>query len=227
VITAGNVLELSMRGSVDGGDGDYDDRRHDDAGDSPPAPTVTSVRYHVSVGTDAQSARGKLRARNKRPKKNGKVDRNGNGGMGPTIVVGMAEAGVAGGGGRGGGEDARGGVVDDDNNDDKHDNGGDQRDGNVEPRDPLCTITLSDGRRLLLRCCVGGTVIEVNRRLLHPTSSLYPSPSPTDVPVATAPDCPCPRSSLTTLLEDPLLDGYLAVIIPAKRGAFPPIRGVR
>ena len=38
--------------------------------------------------------------------------------------------------------------------------------GNVLPHDPLCTVSLSDGRQVQLYCCVGGTIIEVNHSLL-------------------------------------------------------------
>jgi hypothetical protein len=237
VITAGNVLELSMGGSIESD-------RNGDGGAPPPAPTVASVRYHVSVGADAQSARGKLRARNKKWPK-----RDGNRGVGPTIAAGNAGAGEG-----VGGMDARGsGIAEDDANDLQ----GNAHNGNVEPDDPLCTVTLSDGRRLVLRCCVGGTIIEVNRRLLCPTTSsssssssssvlssssspppplsLYsPSPSSIDIPIVVPGvtdadgtiglNSSCPHLCLSKLFEDPLLDGYLAVIMPAKRGAFPPIR---
>ena len=70
VITAGNVLELSIGGSIESD-------RNSDGGAPPPAPTVASVRYHVSVCAYAQSARGKLHVRNKKwPKRDG----NGGGG---------------------------------------------------------------------------------------------------------------------------------------------------
>ena len=46
VITAGNVLELSIGGSIESD-------RNSDGGAPPPAPTIASVRYHVSVGADA------------------------------------------------------------------------------------------------------------------------------------------------------------------------------
>jgi hypothetical protein len=167
--------------------------------------------------------------------------------VGTTIAAGNARAGKG-----DDGMDARGsGIAEDDANDHQ----GNHHDGNVEPRDPLCTVTLSDRRRLVLRCCVGGTVIEVNRRLLCPTtsssssssssasssstpppplSSYPPSPSsiniPFVVPGATDADgtigldSSCSHLCLSKLFEDPLLVGCLAVIMPAKRGAFLPIR---
>ena len=46
--------------------------------------------------------------------------------------------------------DARGSGIAEDN---AIDHQGNHHNGNVEPRDPLCTVTLSDGRRLVLRCC--------------------------------------------------------------------------
>ena len=106
--------------------------------------------------------------------------------------------------------------------------GDDERhDGNVVPHDLLCTITLSDGRRVRLHCCVGGTVIEVNRNLLLP-------PQPPVIPdgdddddddddddVGGAADAGGIGPS-SPLIRDPLLDGYLAVIMPGKRSMFPP-----
>ena len=69
----------------------------------------------------------------------------GTGVVGPTIAAGNARAGKG-----DGGMDARGsGIAEDDANDHQ----GNHHNGNVEPRDPLCTVTLSDGRRLVLRCC--------------------------------------------------------------------------
>jgi hypothetical protein len=44
--------------------------------------------------------------------------------------------------------DARGSGIAEDNANDHQE--GNHHDGNFEPRDPLCTVTLSDGRRLVL-----------------------------------------------------------------------------
>jgi len=62
----------------------------------------------------------------------------------------------------------------------------------VSPTDPLATIKLKDGKEIQLRCCVWGSVIEIN-----------------------------PNLSPDLVREDPLLDGYLAVILPS--GPFPPL----
>ena len=45
-ITAWNVLKLLIGGLIESG-------RNGDGGAPPPAPTIASVRYHVSVGADA------------------------------------------------------------------------------------------------------------------------------------------------------------------------------
>ena len=82
-------------------------------------------------------------------------------------------------------------------------NGGDDGDGNgdggddvesssgaTRPSDVLAVVELSCGTRIELNCCVLGTLLEINARLLE-------NPS--------------------LLLSDPLLDGYLAVILPQGR----------
>ena len=61
----------------------------------------------------------------------------------------------------------------------------------VFPKDALATVVSKD-EEIQLRCCVWGSVIEVN-----------------------------PNLDTKLLQEDPLLDGYLAVILPS--GPFPPI----
>ena len=78
-------------------------------------------------------------------------------------------------------------------------NGGDDCDGNeagssgaTRPSDVLAVVELSCGTMVELKCCVLGTLLEINTRLLEKPS---------------------------LLLTDPLLDGYLAVIMP--RGRIP------
>ena len=38
-----------------------------------------------------------------------------------------------------------------------------EHDGNVLPNDTICTVTLSNGSVVQLKCCVEGTVIELNK----------------------------------------------------------------
>ena len=91
-----------------------------------------------------------------------------------------------------------------------------EHNGSVSPRDPLCEISLSDGTTLQLHCCVAGTVIELNHRLEAAT-----------VKVAEGKGEGASNGAVvgvrdpSLLLKDPLLNGYLAVIMPA-RGPFPP-----
>ena len=62
--------------------------------------------------------------------------------------------------------------------------------GATRPSDILAVVELNCGTRMELNCCVLGTLLEINARLLE-------NPS--------------------LLLSDPLLDGYLAVILPQGR----------
>lgn len=61
----------------------------------------------------------------------------------------------------------------------------------VSPTDRLATIQLDDGE-ISLRCCVWGSLLEIN-----------------------------PNLTPARMQEDPLLDGYVAVILPS--GPFPPL----
>mmetsp|Transcript_17977 Transcript_17977/g.51482 ORF Transcript_17977/g.51482 Transcript_17977/m.51482 type:complete len:227 (+) Transcript_17977:30-710(+) len=76
---------------------------------------------------------------------------------------------------------------------DKNGDGCDERSsGSVRPSDTLAIVLLSCGTSVDLKCCVLGSLLEINSRLIdHPS----------------------------LLLSDPLLDGYLAVVMP--RGPFP------
>ena len=70
--------------------------------------------------------------------------------------------------------------------------GGESSSGLVRPSDILATAELSCGTSVELKCCVLGTLLEINTRLIDKPSFL---------------------------LSDPLLDGYLGVVMP--RGTFP------
>ena len=85
-------------------------------------------------------------------------------------------------------------------------------DGYVSPQDTLCTVTLSNGKEIQLKCCVEGTIIEINNRLVH---------RPSNVSDDTSLDRSITEGDVSLLTKEPLLDGYLAVIMPS-RGVFPP-----
>ena len=65
----------------------------------------------------------------------------------------------------------------------------------VEPYDPLMEIHFKDGRIQTFYCCVYGSLVELNSNLQ--------------------------QGSAKCLIEDPLMNGYLAIILPM--GRFPPI----
>ncbi|KAL9186779.1 hypothetical protein ACHAXT_010499 [Thalassiosira profunda] len=90
-----------------------------------------------------------------------------------------------------------------------------EHNGSVSPRDPLCEISLSDGTTLQLNCCVAGTVIELNHRLEKAAKGAEENGEGASNGAVVGVRDP------SLLLKDPLLDGYLAVIMPA-RGPFPP-----
>lgn len=70
--------------------------------------------------------------------------------------------------------------------------------GIVRPMDDIAVVTFSDGSTLNLKCCVAGTLLEINHRLL-----------------AFENDMKLDADDLVSLLvDDPLLDGYLAVVKP-------------
>jgi len=102
----------------------------------------------------------------------------------------------------------------------------DRHDGNVSSRDPLCEATLSDGTTVRLDCCVEGTVVELNRRLLGPESAEDSGRrSDSDEEGGEASDkrgrIEVDDGGPSLVSKEPLLDGYLAVIMPTK-GSFPP-----
>ena len=65
--------------------------------------------------------------------------------------------------------------------------------GMVQPGDVIATIHVSDGSVIHVQSCINGSILELNENL---------------------------KSDPNLLLEDPLLDGYVAVILP--NGPFPP-----
>mmetsp|Transcript_17158 Transcript_17158/g.32490 ORF Transcript_17158/g.32490 Transcript_17158/m.32490 type:complete len:244 (-) Transcript_17158:2418-3149(-) len=71
--------------------------------------------------------------------------------------------------------------------------------GMVRPSDNIAVVTFTDGSILDLKCCVAGTLLDINEKL-----STSEDGAKQDGVIA--------GSSL--LIEDPLLDGYLAVIMP-------------
>lgn len=94
--------------------------------------------------------------------------------------------------------------------------------GTVQPNDALCTIRLSNGNAYEFQCCVAGTVLELNQRLVdtrdvNKDGEDRDNEGDADCKEA-APGRPPINPSL--VLSDPLLDGYLAVILP--KGRFPP-----
>jgi len=69
----------------------------------------------------------------------------------------------------------------------------------VQPSDPIAVIMMQDGREVTIRACVAGTVLEINRRWE---------------------DLVGKAGMDSMLINDPLLFGYFAVIMP--EGDFPP-----
>lgn len=136
--------------------------------------TISSVKYRVHVSQNAQSARGKLRAKHGRNKLGKKQPS-------PDNIESNLEY---------------------------------THDGTVDPNDALCTITLSNGVEYEFKCCVSGTVLEVNNRLIDFNWDGRSQNSPCHKAETHRPSDP------SLLLVDPLLDGYLAVILP--KGPFPP-----
>ena len=93
-------------------------------------------------------------------------------------------------------------------------------DGIVEPMDVLCTIALNNGISYECKCCVAGTVLELNHRLISTNNGdVQQYVDQTNVLQSEGDRSVAPNDP-SLLLTDPLLDGYLAVIMP--RGAFPP-----
>jgi len=67
----------------------------------------------------------------------------------------------------------------------------------THPSDTLCKISLSNGKIIELKSCVIGTILEINPRAFEIKAGVEP-----------------------LITSDPLMDGFLAVIMPL--GTFPP-----
>lgn len=126
--------------------------------------------------------------------------------------------------------------------------GGGGNDGFVEPNDTLAVVTFSNGSILDLKCCVAGTVMEINEGLVRDSfrdEEMEGKDNDDDEEnvlvekveeeggsdgveqevvqqkkrnLEEVRDCDCQSYSL--LAKDPLLDGFLAVIMPS---GFPEI----
>jgi len=82
----------------------------------------------------------------------------------------------------------------DKNKNDGNTNARSSANGMVKPNDILAQIILTNGITINIPSCVCGTLLEVNTNL---------------------------KEDLSLLVDDPLLDGYVAVILP--NGSFPPL----
>ena len=165
------------------------DNREDDDVRNKEEVEISTIQYHVGVGKDSQSARGKMRTKNKKQKKQKHKQQPDN--TDAKEVEFGSKTGTA--------------EVE-------------EHDGNVLPNDDtICTVTLSNGNVVELKCCVEGTVIELNNRLLNNVvSDEGNSSNKTKQETISERD-----GDVSVLSKDPLLDGYLAVIMPS-RGMFPP-----
>jgi hypothetical protein len=148
---------------------------------------ISSINYLVKVAPDAQSAKGKLRAKNKKRRKNNNTTTNSNINNSNKTQAEEAE---------------------DINN----------CDGEVSPTDPLCEVYLSNGTKITLQCCVHGTVIELNHRLGGDGNEGGEEEANNVESRKRGGDN---NASSSLLVTDPLLDGYLAVIMP-NRGTYLP-----
>ena len=150
-------------------------------------PQIKDIKYHVQASKDSQSARGKMRTKKKKKRKKQQSLQQNNDNS--TVECGNDD---------GEGSSSKAEVANDD--------------GYVSPQDKLCTVTLSNGKVIQLKCCVEGTVIEINNRLVggsNGNSGAYTADSSTT------------QGDVSLPMKEPLLDGYLAVIMPS-RGVFPP-----
>ena len=147
---------------------------------------IKSIKYHIQASKDSQSARGKMRTKKKRKKQKHQSIQQTNSTTAVEGVDGAKEC------------SSKTEVA--------------NHDGYVTPKDTLCTVTLSNGQEIQLKCCVEGTVIEINNRLVD--GSINSDNADTREGSTT-------QGDISLLIEEPLLDGYLAVIMPS-RGVFPP-----
>lgn len=72
----------------------------------------------------------------------------------------------------------------------------------VAPNDTLATLQLSNGEKIEFKCCMAGTLLETNSKLVVTDSNIENS-----------------KRCYSLLRGNPLLDGYLAIILPF--GRFP------
>jgi len=142
---------------------------------------IKDIKYHIHPSKDSQSARGKMRTKKKKRKKQQHhqciIQQNNAIAEGEVEVEGSSKTEVA------------------------------NHDGYVSPKDKLCTVTLSNGKEIQLKCIVEGTVIEINNRLVDGLNS--------------SSDAGTTEGDVSLLMKEPLLDDYLAVIMPSQ-GVFPP-----
>jgi len=137
IITAGNILDKMMAQSFK--QISTGNREVDDVSSSIEEVEISAIQYHVGVSKDSQSARGKMCTKNKKQKKHKHKQQPDN-------------------------TDAR--------EDGEYFNKTgtaevEEHDGNVLTNDTIYTVTLSNGKVVQLKCCVEGTVIELNNRLLN------------------------------------------------------------
>ena len=90
-------------------------------------------------------------------------------------------------------------------------NNGQTSSGMARPSDSLAVVTLDNGQTIDLKCCVYGTILEINEKLQFSSNDSKNNDHDVHNNNNT------PQQSL--LVSDPLLDGYLAVILPT--GTFP------
>ena len=148
---------------------------------------IKDIKYHIQPSKDSQSARGKMRTKKKKRKKQKHQNEQANH-HNATVEDGIAD----------GVDSSKIEVA--------------NHDGYVLPQDKLCTVTLSNGQEIQLKCCVEGTVIEINNRLVDGSNNSSDT---------VASDSLIAEGDVSLLMKEPLLDGYLAVIMPS-RGVFPP-----
>eukprot|EP00986_Skeletonema_menzelii_P004791 scaffold1675_cov146-Skeletonema_menzelii.AAC.23 len=178
IITAGNILQTTLQQQNSTSSSSRSD------GKSHHSTAISSIKYLVKVAPDAQSAKGKLRAKNKKRKKNNNNNSN-------------------------------------DSKQAQHEN---SNCGEVTPTDALCEVTLTNGEKVTLKCCVQGTIIELNHRLAAAESAGEQKQlrsESADVDGSSSNSSSDVDGNASLLLTDPLLDGYLAVIMP-NRGAHLP-----
>jgi hypothetical protein len=184
IITAGNILQTilqqnSISNSHSDGNNSTTQQHHQEA-------EIVSIKYLVKVDPDAQSAKGKLRAKNKKRKKTKKTDNNNN--------TDSCQA-----------------------QQQQHANNC----GEVTPTDALCEVTLTNGDKVTLKCCVQGTVIELNHRLTSDRARELSSCVDVDGNSSNSKGDVDGNGNASLLLTDPLLDGYLAVIMPNRGTNLP------